>query len=192
LLRSETVHRDQHWPSDWSSRGIVYVSGRDAASDDIWMLPLDGDRKAYPLVREPGQQSEARISPDGKWLAYQTEMPGALPEIVVQSLSTAGGKWRVSTGGGATPRWRPDGKELFYLAADGNLMAVRIDARGEALRTGASTPLFETSHPVVGTGRARTYEVSSNGERFLLLTPDAQARAPSIVVVSNWPALLKQ
>ena len=69
LHRSQNVPRED-WPLDWSSKGIVYASGSDRESDDLWMLPFDGDRKPYPLVREPGQQDEARVSPNARWLAY--------------------------------------------------------------------------------------------------------------------------
>jgi eukaryotic-like serine/threonine-protein kinase len=191
LLPSQTVSRDEQWPSDWSSDGIVFLSGRDRQSDDIWMLPLAGDRKAYPLVREPGQQSDARISPDGKWLAYRTEFPNGPPEVVIQSLTARGAKWRVSTGGGASPRWRRDGKEVFYLAADGRLMAISIESDAGGLRLSAPTSLFQTSHLVLGTGQ-RLINVSADGERFLISTPVGQPRSPSIVVVTNWPAVLRR
>ena len=121
LHRSQNVPR-QDWPLDWSSKGIVYASGSDAESDDLWMLPLDGDQKPYSLVRDPGQQDEARVSPNARWLAY-TDLAKGRPEVFVQSLVT-GVKYGISTAGGTSPRWRSDGKELFYLAADGKLISV--------------------------------------------------------------------
>jgi Tol biopolymer transport system component len=195
LLPSRGGPRDEHWPSDWTAEGIVYVSGRDRRSDDIWMLPLTQDRKPdphrkpYPLVSDPGQQSEPTVSPNGKWLAYETEFAGGPPEIVVKSLAASDAQpQRVSIGGGASPRWRRDGKELFYVRADGTLMAVPIDTGAVPLGA-AAKPLFQTSY---NQRTGQRINLSPNGQRFLVLTSGAQAKAPSIVVVSNWPALVKQ
>ena len=196
LLPSHGGPRDEHWPSDWTSEGIVYVSGRDAQSDDIWMLPLTQDqkpdphRKPYPLVSEPGQQSHPTVSPNGKWVAYQTEFAAGPREIAVQSLAASDAKHRASIGGGASPKWRRDGKELFYVAADGKLMAVSFDTGDGAVRIGAAKPLFQTGAGLRAGGH--TINVSQNGQRFLVSASDAQAKAASIVVVSNWPALLRQ
>jgi len=190
LLRSQSDEWDQYWPSDWSSRGIVYESGRHADKVELWMLPFEGDRKPYPLVREPGNHHGAKVSPDATLLAYQTEFATGSPDVVIQGLQTSGAKWRVSTGGGSSPRWRRDGKELFYLATDSQLMAVPIAGditRG--LRVGTAQALFRTGLSVVRTGAAST-NVSPDGQRFLIATADPNG-LPSIVVVSNWPALLK-
>ena len=187
LLPSPNVRLD--WPSDWSSRGIVYASGRDRESDDLWMLPLDGNRTPYPLVREPGKQDEARVSPDARWLAY-TDFANGRPEVFVQSLSTIGAKWRISSAGGRWPRWRSDGNELFYLAADGNLTSVPIKPDAMTFRQGLAEPMFQTGHSVVGGGLS-AFNVSPNGQRFLLTTVGDQDRNASIVVVTNWQSALK-
>jgi eukaryotic-like serine/threonine-protein kinase len=191
LLRSPSHEWDQHWPTDWSSRGIVYESGRDVAHVELWMLPVDGDRKPYPLVREAGNHHGAKVSPDGKWLAYQTTFQSGLPEIVIQSLTTADVKIRVSTEGGTSPRWRSDGSELFYLARDGRLMAVTLerDDRTE-LRLGATQPLFQTGLRLLP-GVVPAINVSPDGQRFF--TPSAdRATAPSIVVLANWVSTLRR
>jgi hypothetical protein len=189
LLPSPSPEWDQYWPTDWSSQGIVYESGREAANVQLWMLPVDGDRKPYPLVREAGNHHGARVSPDGKWLAYQTTFEKNSSEIVIQSLTTAGVKMRVSTAGGASPRWRSDGSELFYLARNGNVMVIALerDHRNE-LRLGAPRLLFQTGLGLLpGVGPA--INVSPDGQRFL--TPSAdRATAPSIIVLANWPSTL--
>ena len=195
LLPSRITWREEHWPSDWSSRGIVYESGKDAESDDIWMLPLEGDHEPYPLVSEPGNQRHARLSPDGKWLAYVTDVTAGVPEVIVASVITPGAKWRISTGGGAFPRWRRDGKELFYLASGGALMALPVEAdRDGALRPGAARSLFQTGIRVLGGlgNGALVYDVSSDGERFLVMSPKKTeaVSTPVIVVVTNWVAAL--
>jgi Tol biopolymer transport system component len=189
LLRSEAAPRDEHWPSDWSSKGIVYASGRNRESDDLWMLPLKGD--PYPLVREPGQQDEARVSPDAQWLAYTDFANGGRPDVFVQSLTTTGAKWRISSAGGRLPRWRRDGKELFYLAADGNLTSVPIQPDATTFRQGVTQRLFQTGHSVVGGAGLSAFNVSPDGERFLLTTAADQERSASIVVVTNWQSALK-
>jgi eukaryotic-like serine/threonine-protein kinase len=194
LLRSRITWRDEHWPTDWSSKGIVFVSGSDPESDDIWMLPLEGDRKPHPLVREPGNQRHAKLSPDGRWLAYVTEVTAGLPEVIVASVMTPGAKWRISTGGGSFPRWRRDGKELFYLASGGTLTALPIDAGPDgALRPRAARSLFQTGIRALGGLGGRVFDVSPDGQRFLVETPNngEPVTTPTIVVVTNWTNALK-
>jgi Tol biopolymer transport system component len=198
LLPSRITWRDEHWPSDWSSSGIVYESGIDAENDDIWMLPLAGERKPYPLVREPGNQRSAKVSPDGKWLAYVTEVASGLPEVIVASLVIPGAKWRISTGAGAFPRWRRDGRELFFLASGGMLTAVPVSVDPDgALHTGAARSLFQTGIRALGgfgAGGALSFNVSPDGQRFLVMTPNKEQSStmPAIAVVTNWTTALSQ
>jgi hypothetical protein len=198
LLQSTTLDWEEHLPTDWSSKGIVFVSGKNRANTDIWILPLDGDRTPYPIVRERGEENDAKASPDAKWVAYeQRDTYGSRPEVFVRSLSPTGAKWKISSAGGQWPRWRPDGKELFYVAADGNLMAVPIepDATTPAravpkilMQTGAGVPGVSRFQ---GAGGPRLFGVSRDGQRFLLRLTDGQPSTASIVVVTNWPELLK-
>jgi serine/threonine protein kinase/Tol biopolymer transport system component len=180
LLRGEGL-----FPSDWSANGILYDSGGPAA--DLWVLPLAGDRKPYVLVDDPSWQAAARFSPDGRWFAYQSNELGR-PEVFVNSFLPSA-KWRISTDGGSLPRWRRDGKELFYLAADGKLMAVGIASDGFKFRPEAPRQLFQTGltglYP-----RLRSYGVSPHGDRFLISVAEDPSATPSIIVVSNWPAQL--
>ena len=150
LHRSQNVPR-QDWPLDWSSKGIVYASGSDAESDDLWMLPLDGDKKPYSLVSDRGRQDEARVSPNARWLAY-TDLAKGRPEVFVQSLVT-GVKHGISTAGGASPRWRSDRKELFYLAADWEPMAVPIHADGATFPIRCGESVVSTELSIVGEER---------------------------------------
>lgn len=170
---------DGPFPSDWSAHGIVYDTGGPDA--DLWLLPLAGERKPYALVRAASMQLAGRFSPDGRWFAYQTNELGR-PEVFVKSFPTSAAKSRVSTDGGSLPRWRRDGKELFYLAADGTLMAVSFAGNGIL---GVPQPLFQTAlsrlYP-----RLRSYGVSADGQRFLISVPEDPGATPSIIVVSNW------
>jgi len=185
--QEELLLRGEHlFPSDWSAKGIVYDSGGVAA--DLWFLPLDGVRKEYPLVKDPGTQQGARISPDGKWFAYQSDELGPV-EIFVKSFPPTAWKQRISTSGGSQPRWRHDGRELFYLSASGELMAVPIAEDGPSLRAGMPQALFQTGlHTLYP--RLRPYGVSKNGDRFLVTVREDPASTATIVVVSNWPARL--
>jgi serine/threonine protein kinase/Tol biopolymer transport system component len=189
VLRSGSAVWHEHWPADWTSKGILLESGRDFESKDLWILPIDGDRKPYPIVQEPGTQARARLSPDGRWVAYVHMLDRtSIPDVYVRSLSTDA-KWRISTAGGSFPRWGRNGKELFYRAGDGKLMAVPIEADGGALRPGAPQTLFQTGLSGIG---GPGYNVSPDSQRFLIVTTDDQSPSSSIVVVSNWPAALKQ
>ena len=144
LLRSTTRDWEEHWPTDWSAQGILFVSGKTRENQDIWILPVDGDRKPYPVVQEPGLETEPEASGDAKWLAYaKRERPGSRGDVYVRSLSNPGAKWRVSTpaAGGRWPHWRADGKELFYVTADGNLMSVPVESTATMPRLGAQRSL---------------------------------------------------
>ncbi len=117
-------------PSDWSADGryVLYTfSGTFPRTSDIWALPLVGDRKPFPVIQTEFTESLGAFSPDGRWIAYTTDETGQ-PNVYVQPFLRAGGKYRISPNGGRNPHWRADGKELFYLDADGAMTAVPIDA----------------------------------------------------------------
>src|SRR4030095_15130231 len=173
------------WASDWTSGGIVY----EREDGTIWMHPSSGPGKSIPLVEQRAPRNNARVFPDGKWIAYAANESGRF-EIVVQSVSNADVKYGISTEGGSVPRWRRDGEELFYLAPDGKLMAVSIDADKTGLRPGIPRALFQTAlntlpEPI------RPFGVHPDGERFLIATVDDPGSAPSIVVASNWQAAIR-
>jgi len=110
--------------------------------------------------------------------------------VFVKSFPPTEAKWRISIGGGSQPRWRRDGKELFFLAADGQLMTVPIAVNGNTFQPGVARPLFSTGLNALYP-RLRSYNVSSDGNRFLISRAQNPNTAPSIIVVSNWPAQLK-
>jgi eukaryotic-like serine/threonine-protein kinase len=185
LLRAEGTLLPFPW--DWSSHGIAYDSGGSEA--DLWLLPLTGDRRPVPLVTDKSVQAEAQFSPDGRWLAYRSNEMGR-PEVFVKSFPPTENKRRISIDGGSRPRWRRDGKELFYLAADGTLMAVALVNDGIRLQPDVPRPLFQTGLSGQYPG-LRTYSVSPTGQRFLITVSDDPAATTSIVVVSNWLAAFR-
>jgi Tol biopolymer transport system component len=192
LLPSKDRLWEEHWPTDWSSKGILFESGVDRQMINLWMLPLEGDRKPYPLVVEPGVQMDAKLAPSGNWVAY-TQREGdasTRTEVFIQSLLTKGAKRKVSTAGGRGPHWRRDGKELFYLALDGSLIAVPIEGDETSLQPGVPKTLFSTN--LSRGGGSGLFGVSADGQRFLLRLDDDRRDRASIVVLSNWPASLRK
>ena len=178
--------------TDWSLDGrfILFRSVDPTMSHDLWALPLEGDKKPFPVVRTRFVEPYGQFSPDGQWVAYQSNESGRA-EVYVQPFPGPGAKIKVSTNGGAQMRWRRDGKELFYLALDGHLMAVPIRAsRKEGLEPGEPVALFAAKVGEVVpllSGYNQSYDLSSNGQRFLMNTITEAVGAPPIEVILNWP-----
>ena len=175
-------------PTDWSRDGrfILYAMVPPNTPRDIWALSLEGERRRFPVLETNFNETNAQFSPDGKWIAYQSDESGRV-EIYVQPFPGPGRKVRISVNGGVQARWRRDGKELFYLGSDNRLMAVpvQLDTRGENVDVGTPVPLFPTR--LAGEPRndsARHYMVSPDGQRFLLDTL-TEVSIP-ITVVLNW------
>ncbi len=175
---------------DWSPDGknILYTSPGDKTAYDIWILPLSGDAKPYPLLQSEFREWMGHFSPDGRFFAYVSNESGR-EEVYVQSFPTAGGKWQVSTAGGAQPHWRRDGKELYYIAPDKKLMAVSVKL-GETFENGAATPLFQTE--VSSFTNTNRYDVTADGQRFLVNSPVETTKGAPYIVILNWTSTLKK
>ncbi len=134
-------------PHDWSSDGrfVVYSTNR---FQDLWLLPMSDDSEPSPLFTESYVETEAQFSPDSRWIAYVSNETLGREEIYIQEFPPSGGKWQISTGGGGQPRWRSDGKELFYIVSDRSLMAVDITTE-PTFAFGTPHVLFQTSVPKV-------------------------------------------
>ena len=174
------------FPEDWSrdNRWLIYSATAKTAWD-IWALDLM-DHTARPILASPANEVMGRLSPDGRWLAYTSDESGAW-EVYVQPFPDGAGKWQVSTGGGSQPFWRGDGIELFYLAADGRLIAVALGG-GPTFEPKPIQPLFQTRVPPMLAPFRSGYAVSPDGQRFLLnnVVPDAEPSA--ITIVRHWRA----
>lgn len=174
---------------DWALDGryILFREWDPQTKWDLWILPLQGDRMPLLVVRTPTEEGCGQISPDGRWLAYVSGEAGK-EAVYVQPFtpgSQATGRWQVSSNGGVVPRWRRDGKELFYLSLEQKLMAVPVSS-GATFQAGAPRPLFQTR----ATGFLR-YDVTADGQRFLVNTAIEQpASLPTVVL--NWTAEFKQ
>jgi serine/threonine protein kinase len=173
---------------DWSRDGrhLLYRSFDRATGWDIWAVRLDETNKPLSLVRTKFDETQGQFSPDGKWVAYQSNESGRF-EIYVQQFPGPAPTVTVSTNGGAQVRWRRDGKELFYIGLDNRLMAVPIRlTKGDALEVGTPRALFSTHiGGAVQSVNLQQYIVSSDGERFLMNTILEEAASP-ITVVLNW------
>jgi eukaryotic-like serine/threonine-protein kinase len=127
----------------------------------------------------------AQFSPDGRWIAYASNETGTM-EIYVSPFPSANGKWQVSSAGGQEPRWRQDGKELFYLSPEGKMMAVAVKT-GASFKAEAPVTLFQTQRrQPVSSFAVFSYDVSSDGRRFLVITKADEANAAPLTVLLNW------
>jgi Tol biopolymer transport system component len=189
-------------PSAWPEGGVVYWLF-DKGTVDQWLLPAvtsKTDPKPVPLMDSRFYEGHSQVSPDGKWIAYVTSENGL--QVSVRPFPAGAGVWQVSTSGGVTPRWRRDGKELFYATAydDGKLMVVPVGGTAAAFEPGRPQELFSLGtvtppHSSI-TPQYHPYAVAPDGQRFLIARPlsrfPGEAGAASIEVVLNWPALLRR
>ena len=183
LLQSADLKRPNSWSPD--GRFILYASSQN--NTDLMVLPMTGERKPFPFLSTPFSEQQGTFSPDGRWVAYQSNESGRL-EIYVRSFPGPGGQWQVSSSGGISPRWRADGKELYYVAADNQLMASSVVVQGGTLTPGTPMPLFQT-HIVDGPFRPQ-YDVARDG-RFLINTELSDRSTEPIHLIQNWKPATK-
>ena len=175
-------------PMDFSPDGRFLSYIDTARHRELWILPLTGERHPYRFY--PGDHVERHgiFSPDGKWIAYTCNETGDY-ELYVQPFPATGTKFKVSVHGGAQPRWRGDGKELFYRTPDGKMMAVSIKTSG-GFEAGAPHVLFPASTDPLYPSLAIPYAVSKDGQRFLVNMAKDESRASPITIITNWTAAL--
>src|SRR5262249_54344522 len=127
---------ESKYPQDWSRDGhfILYLNLDPKTNQDLWALPLTGERKPFPVVQTNFVERDGQFSPDGRWVAYTSTESGQ-SQVYVQPFPTASGKWQISVDGGSQPRWRSDGKEIFYLGRENQMMAasIRVAPNGQAV-----------------------------------------------------------
>ena len=177
----------------WSSDGryLIYqrLARKAQSTWEIWAKPLFGEGKAFPVLQNPPYlQGEPVLSPDGKWLVHDSDETGRF-EVYVTPFLHGGGKWQVSADGGLCPRWRGDGREIFYLSLDDKIMSADISEQGPSVVIGQVRALFQ-AHPVPGSPNC-FFDVTRDGKKFVIATQTAEGSRPLTLVV-NWPALLKK
>jgi eukaryotic-like serine/threonine-protein kinase len=179
------------YPSGWSRDGKFLLFNRTdpKIAAAVWVLPMTSDAagKPSPFLRTSSGEGQAKFSRDGNWVAYASAESGRR-EIYVAPFPGPGGKRQISTAGGLHPRWRDDANELFYVDPGGALMAVEIAAKGGSIEVGAVRSL---GIPTVTT-RGWTYDVTADGQRFLVAARPEQKSSEPLTLVSNWTMLLKK
>ncbi len=180
LLGTEALEQ----PSDWSRDGewMVYTRRESVAASqtDIWILSL-ADGKTRPFVDSPFEEEHGQISPDGRWIAYSLDESG-WPEVYVQPFPDGGRQWQVSTDGGAAPRWRGDGGELYYVAPDDRVMAVAM-ATGPGLQAGTPAALFRSR---IRFSLNNQFDVTADGQRFLINEVLVDSSREPMSLILNW------
>ncbi len=179
---------EQKLPGDFSRDGryLAFQSRGKDTGWDIWILPMFGDGKPFPFLKTPFLEALPVISPDGHYLAYQSNQSGR-PEVYVQSFPTPGGKWQISTGGGFEPRWRADGRELYYRDDDQKFMAVGI-VTDPKFAAGQPKALFQSRFETSVT--RNRYLPSPDGSRFLAVGTLGRESITPTTVALNWFAEL--
>jgi Tol biopolymer transport system component len=176
-------------PNDWSPDGRYILYQELAQKDnDLWVLAFE-ERKPTPFLQTDFAERFGRFSPDGRWIAYVSNESGK-SDVYVRTFPDSGGKWQISNAGGTQPHWRRDGKELFYVSPDKKLMAVEVNGSSGTFEVGIPKPLFDLR--IRNTSGFSDYDVTADGQRFLVSTlVEQNARSP-VTVVMNWMADLKK
>jgi Tol biopolymer transport system component len=155
---------------------------------DLWVLPLFGDGKPFPIVQTAFDDQWAAVSPDGKWMAYQNNESGRT-EVYITAFPGGGAKWQASTNGGVQAKWRRDGKELFFLDSADNLMAVDLNASSNAVRLGIPHALFQA---LAAQRQAGAFDLTADGKKFLINSGNEKEGNEPVTLVLNWPSELKK
>jgi Tol biopolymer transport system component len=192
-----TESPNAQYATDWSHDGrlVLYYEIAPDTQRNLWVLPVTPDgrpeagAKARPYLRTPFNEYQGRFSPEHspRWVAYTSDESGR-DEVYVQGFPEPRGKFQISTGGGVNPEWSPDGRELYYVSADGKLMAAGVKLGADSPAPSTPRELFAVD--IVGRVNIPPYSVAPDGKRFLVQTPAGGAHQFEVVV--NWPALLKQ
>jgi len=173
---------------DWSKNDeLVYATSNARTKQDLWLLPIAGDRRPRPYLASPDSEMQGKVSPDGQWIAYASDESGRW-DVYIDRFPNPGGA-RTALGRGAQPQWRNDGRELFFVGPDNTLMAVDV-APGPDLTIGAPRPLFRAPMPGNLDDFRNQYVVAKDGKRFLIVTVADNEPLQAIQVIFNWTALL--
>jgi WD40-like Beta Propeller Repeat len=187
--RSLIPGRAVRWALDWSPDGrfILYAEVDPLTKFDVWAMPLLEGAKAIPVVRTQGKDNEGRFSPDGKLVAYQSD-EAKQTRVYIRSFPSGPGPIAVSEGHGAEPRWRGDGRELYYISGDGGLMAVPFTADASGVHAGKAVHLFGGAKSNV---RIHHFEPAKDGTKFLVLPASEGGGGPPVHLLMGWQSDLR-
>ena len=180
-----------NYPSSWSPDGSLLLFDRQDKSGKIsvWVLPLNGSRKPHSFVETQFNAQMGKFSPDGRWVAFVSNDSGK-DEVYVVPFPGPGAREQVSTGGGTQPRWRRDGRELFYLSPETKMMAAEVTAGAKDFRAGTVQTLFKMSG--LGGVPGYLYDATSDGQKFIAVQDMEHTSTVPLTVVINWDAELKK
>jgi serine/threonine-protein kinase len=171
----------------------THVLFASTGNQDLAMVALDGTRRVQSLLQNREVERNGVVSPDGRWLAYESDSSGRFEIYVRPFPNVRAGQWLISTAGGTRPLWAPNGQELFYVAPGGALMARRVESREGAWSAGSPTKVVDGPYATEGVRDRRTYDVSLDGRRFLMIKqPVNEATTPQIILVPHWLEELKR
>lgn len=189
LLKAERNRTTMSLSPD--GRVVLFEMPTEKGPAAFWTMPLSGDRQPTVYLETQFNQGTATFSPDGRWVAYNSDETGR-PEVYVQSFPTPGAKLQVSAAGGADPRWRRDGKELYYVTPEEKLAAVSVTL-GSTVELGTPAVLFEAHLANINVASDRPqYDVAPDGRRFLVNAASRQTQATPVTVILNWTSALKK
>ena len=187
-MRIESI---ANYPSSWSPDGASLLFDRQDKTGKIsvWVLPLTGDQKPYAFVETQFDSQMAMFSPDGHWVAYVSNDSGKA-EVYVVPFPGPGPRVQVSTGAGSQPRWRRDGRELFYLSLATEMMAADVSAVPGEFRVGTVRMLFGLSG--LGGVPGNLYDVTADGQKFIAVQDLEHTSTVPLTIVINWPAEIQK
>jgi Tol biopolymer transport system component len=186
LLGDDRVKNSSSWSPDGQNILFTVLGPTWTA---LWRLSV-ADKRSVPFIQVPAVQSNGQFSPDGRWVAYQSNESGRQPEIYIAPFPGPGGKTQVSLNGGSQPLWRRNGTEMFFLGPDLRIMVAAISIRSDVIDVGQVNRLsLSASAP---RGQRYTYDVSADGQRFLIISSGEEPVKPPPTVVVNWTAALKK
>jgi Tol biopolymer transport system component len=174
----------------WDGHLILYQTFNSGTNRDIGIVSLRENGKTLGFAQTRYSETQGQFSPDGKWVAHVSDESG-FADVYVQALAAGGERTRVSTGGGVQPRWRSDGRELYYLAPGGDMMAAPIQTT-PTLAVGSPILLFATgASSSAGLGTTANYDVTPDGQRFVVVSNLSDGGRQPITVVVNWASMLQ-
>ncbi|HEY3349630.1 MAG TPA: protein kinase [Thermoanaerobaculia bacterium] len=186
LLESPDNRIPEDWSPDGRSLSINNVQAQGKRNNQLWIVETAGEKKVRPFATEANYQGDSRFSPDGRWLAYDSDESGRF-EVYVRPFPGPGGRWQISTAGGGQPHWRRDGKELTFLTPENKLMAVPIDTTS-GFHAGPPALLFAI-HPSLN---GSAYDATGDGQRFLVNTVPDEQGSPPLSLLVHWTRLLEK
>lgn len=180
------------FPTDWTRDGksVIYHAFVPSTQSDIWIGSVEGG-DPRPVIQTPFLESNGRLSPDGRWIAYASDESDEF-QVYVQSFPPNRGKWRISTNGGRTPEWRRDGRELYFIESSGRIVAVPVNTATGDFQVGAPQMLFDAQLPLFEFPNPMAYAAAAGGQKFLMVRSTDRDRSTSLVVVLNWQEELRQ